>query len=228
VGALKARYGVRDCVIAGTSSAAAAPGGAAGGRALAASLLEVTLELAPAAGGGGSGARVAKTAKKRLPQSTTVGALKLLAERLFRVKASRQALALVVGGGEQDIGEDDTKPLSFWDPQVGPCEGGSGLWGRRRRPGRWRRRWRRPSSSGAREWEVRRSTSARPPSHPPSSRPGPRSQPGAVVRVSEAEGGAGAAAAAAARVAAAAAEQEARMAEQLRAGERLRVAAAVS
>jgi hypothetical protein len=124
---LKARYGARDDIIAGTSSAAGGAAGGGGGSALASSLVEVTLEVAPGAGGARPGKA---SARKRLPRSTTVGALKLLAERLFKVKAGRQALVLMSGGGEQDIGGDDTKPLAFWDPQVegaargvGPGEG---------------------------------------------------------------------------------------------------------
>lgn len=41
-----------------------------------------------------------KSSKKKLPRSMTVGALKTLIERLFRVKADRQLLQLKAGGAE--------------------------------------------------------------------------------------------------------------------------------
>jgi len=105
---LKARYDARDYVIAGTGSGAAAQHGSA----LASALCELTLQHGR------------RSVRKKLPSSTTVGAVKLLCERLFRVKAGRQVLVLGAGGeggggGEQDIGGDDTKPLSFWEPRVG-------------------------------------------------------------------------------------------------------------
>ena len=168
--ALRAKYDARDWLVAagggiggGIGGAAGAPsgiggGGAGGGQS---GLLEVTLRAA--AGG--------REVKKKLPRATTVGAVKLLCERLFRVKAARQALTLLgaddgaAGGcGDLDVGGDDTKPLAFFDPPAG-----------------------------------------------------------AVIVVAEG-GGAGAAA----RAAAAAEQHERRMAEQLHAGDRLRVAAAVS
>lgn len=88
-----------------------------------------------------------KSSKKKLPRSTTMGAVKLLCERLFKIKAGRQVL--VVGGGDGggggggpgglEIGGDDTKPLSFWELEVrgrlgalsaggpcGLCKGGHG------------------------------------------------------------------------------------------------------
>ncbi|KAI8467428.1 MAG: hypothetical protein J3K34DRAFT_523747 [Monoraphidium minutum] len=184
VSALKTRYDERDYTLpsgswggttgafgaAGAAAAAASappppPAGAAG--TLAAALCEVVLRHG------------AKSSRKKLPRGTSVGALKLLCERLFRVKAARQVLLVGGGGGgadssgggggggggdEMDIGGDDTKPLSFWELE-----------------------------------------------------------PGAVVRVVEADGGSAGYSALAA--AGAAADHEERMQRQLQAGERLRVAA---
>jgi hypothetical protein len=102
-------------IAAGTGSGRTA---AQQGSTLASSLVEVRL------------VHGARSATKKLPRSTTVGALKLLCERLFRVKAARQALLVAGGGGgggddeqgeccgETDIGGDDTKPLSYWELQV--------------------------------------------------------------------------------------------------------------
>jgi len=59
-----------------------------------------------------------------------VGALKLLCERLFKVKSERQQL-LLRGPGEaaapaEDISGDDSKPLAFFSIQVGWVGGGGG------------------------------------------------------------------------------------------------------
>lgn len=52
--------------------------------------------------------------------SMTVGALKLLAERLFKVKAARQVLALRLPGeeGTRELGKDDTQVLAFFNVEV--------------------------------------------------------------------------------------------------------------
>ena len=66
-------------------------------------------------------------AKKKLPKSVTVAALKLLCGRLFKLPPDQLQLLLVLPGstedpsvsGQQavgdDIGLDDTKQLSYWD-----------------------------------------------------------------------------------------------------------------
>lgn len=79
------------------------------------SLSSTTCELLLRCGGA--------TAKKKLPRSVTVGALRLLCARLFKLQPDQIRLLLVgpaAGAGEQeereeDIGQDDTKQLSYWD-----------------------------------------------------------------------------------------------------------------
>jgi hypothetical protein len=68
-------------------------------------------------------AATGKAVTKRLPAGTTVGALRLLCERLLRVKAGRQQTLTLelpagsLGGGAEgvDLGGDDTKTLRHWD-----------------------------------------------------------------------------------------------------------------
>ncbi len=62
----------------------------------------------------------ARSSKKKLPRNTTVAALKLLCERLFKVKADRQALLLADPdtGAVEDIAQDDTRELAFYNIQV--------------------------------------------------------------------------------------------------------------
>lgn len=54
--------------------------------------------------------------------SLEVGKLKLLCQRLFKVPAARQALFLRAGGENpmpDNIGEDDSKDLTFFSVEVG-------------------------------------------------------------------------------------------------------------
>lgn len=63
------------------------------------------------------------TTKKKLPKTITVGALKLLSGRLFKLPPDQQQLLLCMPEEEQqqqhlegeDIGQDDTKPLGFFE-----------------------------------------------------------------------------------------------------------------
>ncbi len=57
--------------------------------------------------------------------STTIGNVRVLAERLFKVKAARQALALRLPGDAQprSLGSDDTQSLSFFEMEVSFCRG---------------------------------------------------------------------------------------------------------
>lgn len=61
------------------------------------------------------------TAQKKLPRSVTVGALRLLCARLFKLQPDQIRLLLVGPAAreqeeqEEDIGQDDTKQLSYWD-----------------------------------------------------------------------------------------------------------------
>ena len=50
----------------------------------------------------------------------TIGNMKVLAERLFKLKAARQALLLRLPGDEllRSLGTDDTQPLSFFGVEV--------------------------------------------------------------------------------------------------------------
>lgn len=53
--------------------------------------------------------------------SLTVGKLKMLCERLFKVPAARQALFLNAGGENpmpDNIGQDDAKELMFFSVEV--------------------------------------------------------------------------------------------------------------
>ena len=52
--------------------------------------------------------------------STTIGSVRVLAERLFKVKAARQALALRLPGDahRRSLGSDDTQSLSFFAIEV--------------------------------------------------------------------------------------------------------------
>lgn len=55
--------------------------------------------------------------------SLTVGKLKLLCERLFKVPAARQALFLKAGGENpmpDNIGHDDARELAFFSVEVHP------------------------------------------------------------------------------------------------------------
>ncbi|KAI7835571.1 hypothetical protein COHA_010532 [Chlorella ohadii] len=60
-----------------------------------------------------------KTLTKKLPVSLTVGKLKLMLERLLRVKAAQQALLLVPpeasGAQPEDITDDDGRELRYYD-----------------------------------------------------------------------------------------------------------------
>jgi hypothetical protein len=63
-----------------------------------------------------------RSSKKKLPTSITIAALKLLCGRLFKLPPDQQQLLLHMpdAGAEQqqqgeDIGQDDTKNLAFWD-----------------------------------------------------------------------------------------------------------------
>lgn len=72
----------------------------------------------------------ASSSRKKLPRSITVGGLKLLCSRLFKLPVDEQQLLLARpscdagegGGGSsgqqppaEDISGDDTKQLAFWD-----------------------------------------------------------------------------------------------------------------
>ncbi|KAK9806127.1 hypothetical protein WJX72_002459 [[Myrmecia] bisecta] len=87
-----------------------------GGTALAASMLELRLTcVAPSAG------NKMGTQTKKIPASLTVGKLKLLCERLFKLPVARQALFLRVAHDPmpENIGSDDSHDLGFWDVQSG-------------------------------------------------------------------------------------------------------------
>jgi hypothetical protein len=83
------------------------------------SLSSTTCELLLRCGGA--------TARKKLPRSVTVAGLRLLCARLFKLAPDQIQLLLVgpAAGGdpqqqqeeeqEEDIGQDDTKQLSYWD-----------------------------------------------------------------------------------------------------------------
>jgi hypothetical protein len=108
--ALTARYG----------SLAPAAAAASGGGALGKSMVEVELVCGE------------RRVRKKVPASLTVGRLKLLAEKLLRVKAARQALLLTplaAGGGDgaagrepEDITHDDARELRYYGG------GGGGGW----------------------------------------------------------------------------------------------------
>jgi hypothetical protein len=68
------------------------------------------------------------SSKKKLPKSITIAALKLLSGRLFKLPPDQQQLLLHMPGDDaeqqpqqqqqqqgEDIGQDDTKYLAFWD-----------------------------------------------------------------------------------------------------------------
>jgi hypothetical protein len=69
----------------------------------------------------------ATTAKKKLPKTVTVAALRLLCARLFKLAPDHIQLLLLPGAESgqgspdpgcslgEDIGQDDTKQLSYWD-----------------------------------------------------------------------------------------------------------------
>lgn len=141
--ALRARYDTWDYVVPAAASSA---GGGAGGSMSGPTCGAAGMPTAPAAvratAAPGAAAIVlrhgGRSVARRLPRGAAVGSIKLLAERLFGIKAARQALLLweggaggegradggVDGGGGSrglDIGGDDTKPLSYWTPQVGGC-----------------------------------------------------------------------------------------------------------
>ena len=50
----------------------------------------------------------------------TIGNMRVLAERLFRLKAAHQALLLRLPGDKRlrSLGRDDTQPLSFFEVEV--------------------------------------------------------------------------------------------------------------
>ncbi|KAG2428537.1 hypothetical protein HYH02_014341 [Chlamydomonas schloesseri] len=107
----------------GAVLATAARGAAAGGGSLAASTVELKLTCVAAAAHAKMGTQV-----KRLPRSTTVSALRLLCEKLFKVKADCMALFLRspgdpipedIGGGAAGGGQQDDRPLSFFGVQDG-------------------------------------------------------------------------------------------------------------
>ncbi len=52
--------------------------------------------------------------------SMTIGNLRVLAERLFKLKAAQQALQLRLPGDEllRSLGTDDTQPVSFFGVEV--------------------------------------------------------------------------------------------------------------
>lgn len=56
----------------------------------------------------------------RRAASMTIGNLRVLAERLFRIRAGHQALRLRLPGEIQprSLGKDDTQPLSFFEVEV--------------------------------------------------------------------------------------------------------------
>lgn len=103
----------------GAVLATAARGGDGGGS-LASRMVELKLTCVAAAAHAKMGTQV-----KKLPRSTTIAALRLLCERLFKVPADRMALFLrapgeplpeAVGGQGQD---DSDRPLSFFGVQDG-------------------------------------------------------------------------------------------------------------
>ena len=57
---------------------------------------------------------------KKLPRSITMGALRLLCEKLFRVKTAQMALFMRAPGEPvpEDMSADDDKPLSTFGVQV--------------------------------------------------------------------------------------------------------------
>ena len=50
----------------------------------------------------------------------TIGNLRVLAERLFKIRAAHQALLLRLPGDDQprSLGKDNTQPLSFFEVEV--------------------------------------------------------------------------------------------------------------
>ncbi|GFR48709.1 hypothetical protein Agub_g10665 [Astrephomene gubernaculifera] len=103
----------------GSVLATAARGGPGGpGGSLAASTVELKLTCVAAAAQAKMGTQV-----KKLPRTTTVSALRLLCERLFKVPADRMALFLRAPGDPlpEDLGgsELEDRPLAFFGVQAG-------------------------------------------------------------------------------------------------------------
>lgn len=99
--------------VVGSGGGAAAPV-----RALGALAAEVALSCRDEAG-----APVGRVLRKRLPLTTTLRALRVLAERLFRVRVADQALLIrpVPSAEWEDAGADEDRQLSYFEPEDG-CE----------------------------------------------------------------------------------------------------------
>ncbi|MEW5305643.1 MAG: hypothetical protein WDW36_008170 [Sanguina aurantia] len=88
-----------------------------GGSSMASSVVELTLTCVAATAGAKMGSQV-----KKLPRSVTVASLRLLLEKLFRVKGRAQSLFLRAPGDPlpEPLGDDnDQRPLSFFGVQDG-------------------------------------------------------------------------------------------------------------